>query len=383
LELCYKCIDCNDSYHLLFSELCNNCSFSSFCFDCIGCQSCFLCTNLRNKKYCFRNEQLSKEEYEKRLPDLSSRATVEKFRTEFEERRRKAIHREHQNVQVEQCTGNYLKNCKDCRDCFDVHNAEGDIRCTDAVTGSAYCSDCSYVTMECEWDYECAVCSNATSNCSFCVGCRDGNSHLLYCDTVYGSRDCFGCVGIKRKRHCILNRQYTKEEYERLVPQIIRHMRRTGEWGEFFPAVHSVYDYNETMAVENFPLSRAEALKQGFRWRDAPDEVPKVAKIIPSEQLPDNIADIPDDILNWAIRCPATQRPFKLVKQELDFYRMLKLPVPRLHPDERHRRRMALRNPRKLWTRKCAKCGKDMQTTYAPERPETVYCEECYLKEVY
>ena len=111
--------------------------------------------------------------------------------------------------------------------------------------------------------------------------------------------------------------------------------------------------------------------------------MPQVAKIIPAEKLPDSIDDIPDDVLNWAVRCEATGRPFRIIKQELEFYRKMRLPVPRLHPDERHRRRMALRNPRKLWKRPCGKCGKEMETTYAPERPEIVYCESCYLQEVY
>jgi hypothetical protein len=45
--------------------------------------------------------------------------------------------------------------------------------------------------------------------------------------------------------------------------------------------------------------------------------------------------------------------------------------------------RMALRNPRKLFTRICDKCWKDIKTTYATDRSEIVYCEECYNKEVY
>ena len=52
--------------------------------------------------------------------------------------------------------------------------------------------------------------------------------------------------------------------------------------------------------------------------------------------------------------------------QELEFYRQNNIPVPHLHPDERHKQRMALRNPRKLYDRKCDKCSKDMKTTYAP-----------------
>jgi hypothetical protein len=88
-------------------------------------------------------------------------------------------------------------------------------------------------------------------------------------------------------------------------------------------------------------------------------------------------------VVAWAIQCEATTRPFKIIKQELDFYRTMRLPVPRLHPDERRRRRLTLRNPRNLWKRPCAKCAKEMQTTYAPDRPEILYCEECFRKEVY
>ena len=160
-------------------------------------------------------------------------------------------------------------------------------------------------------------------------------------------------------------------------------MQSTQEWGEFFPPTMSPFAYNETVAQENYPLTKEEVLAKGWKWRDPVDDLPKVEKEIPAEKLPDSIDDIPDDVLNWAIECKTTKRPFKIIGQELAFYRQMKLPVPHFHPDERHRKRMALRNPRKLHNRKCAKCKKDIQTTYSSERPETVYCEECYLKEVY
>ncbi len=383
LQLSYECLDCNDSYHLLFSERSNNCSFSAFLFDCSGAQSCFMCSNLRNKQYCFHNEQLTKEEYEARLPDLRQSSVIEQCKEEFRALKIKSIHRESQNVQAEHCRGNYLKNCKNCTECFDLHNSEDCKYSSDAVTGAKATMDCSCVTMECEWDLECSVCSNSTSLSSFCFGCRDANSNLLYCDAVFSSKYLFGCTGLRHKQYCILNRQYTKAEYEKLVPRIIQSMRVSGEWGQFFPVNHSTFDYNESLSFEYYPRSQEQALSEGFRWRDIPDEIPKVSKVIPAAKLPDSIDDIPDDILNWAIECEATKRPFKIVRQELDFYRTMRLPVPHFHPDERHRRRMALRNPRKLRKRPCMKCGKEMETTYSPERPETVYCEVCYLKEVY
>lgn len=103
-------------------------------------------------------------------------------------------------------------------------------------------------------------------------------------------------------------------------------------------------------------------------------------KIIPAEKLPDDIKDIPDDILNWAIKCKESGRPFKIQKAELEFYRKMNLPIPHFHPDIRHKNRMQKRNPRKLWKRNCAECSIEIETTYAPDRPEKVLCEECYLK---
>jgi hypothetical protein len=160
-------------------------------------------------------------------------------------------------------------------------------------------------------------------------------------------------------------------------------MRKTGEWGEFFPVELSSFPYNVTLAADAFPLTKEDVERRGWRWREEIDEKPKASKIIPAEKLPDSIDEIPDDILNWAIECECSKRPFKIIKQELEFYREMRLPIPHFHPDERHRRRMALRNPRKLWKRNCMKCQTKIQTTYAPERPEIVYCEECYLKHVY
>ena len=120
-----------------------------------------------------------------------------------------------------------------------------------------------------------------------------------------------------------------------------------------------------------------------WKWKKMSNNVPYVSNTITASQLPDRIGDIPDDILNWAIICARSKKPFKIVKQELDFYRRMNLPVPHLHPEERYRERMAITNPRKITERECNGCGKKVKTTYAPERPETVYCESCYLELIY
>jgi CxxC-x17-CxxC domain-containing protein len=131
----------------------------------------------------------------------------------------------------------------------------------------------------------------------------------------------------------------------------------------------------------NSPPAR-EGLGEGFlfNWSTYEPPFPQVEKIIKASMLPEDISKIPDDILNWAIECEITKKPFRIIKQELEFYRKHCLPIPRRHPDQRHLDRMNLRNPRKLFDRKCDKCGKDIKTTYAPDRKEIVYCESCYLE---
>jgi hypothetical protein len=205
----------------------------------------------------------------------------------------------------------------------------------------------------------------------------------MYCDLMFHSKNCFGCIGLRHKEYCIFNKQYDRVQYETIVPQLVEHMMKSGEWGEFFGYSYSPFGYNESVAQEYFPLSKELALAKGFNWTDYESPPPKVTKIIPPDKLPFDIKDIPDDILNWGIECEVTKKPFRIIKAELQFYREQNLPLPRRHPDQRHRDRMMLRNPRKLWDRNCMKCQKAIKTTYAPERPEIIYCEECYLKEVY
>lgn len=160
-------------------------------------------------------------------------------------------------------------------------------------------------------------------------------------------------------------------------------MQSTGEWGEFLPPFLSNCGYNESTAQLYYPLKKEEALQLGFNWSEYIPPDPKADKIISANQLPDNIDKIPEDVINWAIRCEVTGKPFKITKQEYRFYKDHNLPVPRRIWLQRHIDRLSQRNPRKLWKRECGKCSKAIDTAYAPDRPETVFCEECYLKEVY
>ena len=157
-------------------------------------------------------------------------------------------------------------------------------------------------------------------------------------------------------------------------------MTADGEYGEFFPMQLCASGYNESTAQWWYPHMKKEATDKGWPWED---NLPKTEGKETVEHIPDRIEDVPDDIVEKVLRCEACGRNFKIIAQELALYRSRMLPIPHRCFDCRRMNRFHLRNPRRLWTRPCMQCGKEMETTYAPERPEIVYCENCYLKEVY
>jgi len=231
-----------------------------------------------------------------------------------------------------------------------------------------------------------------SSNIKFVINGGDGTNNLEYCDSCPSSSNLFGCIGLRSKQYCILNKQYTKEQYEELVPKIIKHMNdmpyidskgRIYKYGEFFPYEMSPFGYNETMAGYFFPLSKNEAKEKGYNWKDKIENKYTITK--KAEELADDIKDIDDSILNEVIECSVTKKAFKITPLELQFYRRMNIPIPRVHQDERYIKRLVLRNPMKLWHRSCMKegCNNEFETSYAPERPEIIYCEQCYQKEVY
>ena len=384
-ELCYDCIDVHRCYGLIGSQECVNCHASWFLRDCVGCKDCILCVGLREKQYCIENQQYSQEEYAvmKQKFDLGSYRAYQSLKARRRELELKHLFKEYQGHNLQNCSGNHLYNCKNTLESYDCEDVEDGKHCYQVVLGAQNIHDVYQYGTNLQESYECTICGENSYHLLFCFGGHVDSSDLLYCWYMESCKDCFGCTFMHHQRYCILNKQYTREEYEKLAARLTQHMKQTGEWGEHFPMVSSLFGYNHTTAQLYYPLTKEDAERRGARWSEYEPSPPKVEKVIPADRLPDSIDDIPDDVLNWAIECEVTLKPFLIQKAELAFYRKMRLPIPRRHWLQRHTDRFRQRNPRKLWHRSCVKCGKDMQTTYSPERPEIVYCEECYLKAVY
>lgn len=376
---CYECIwgtNCNKCKYLFD---CHDCHDLSFCFDCKNCSDCFLSSNLRNKQYFFNNIEYSKDEYFKKIEEYSNKDNKE-ILEELQIIKNNSAHLCFHWIGNEDCLGDYITNCKSSSNIYSANNLED---CKNIINWN-WAKDCQdwYVIVDnssLSYEWMSIIWLNKGA---FNFGCLDWSSDAYYTYLCNNVSNVFWCDWIKNKSYCILNKQYTKEEYELLVPKIIEHMKSTWEWWEFFPSSMSLFGYNETIANEYYPLSKQEVIKKWLKWSEYENPFPKVDKTIPASKLPTDIKEIPEDILNWAIECETTNKPFKIIKQELDFYRKYDLPIPKRHPEERHRDRMKFRNPRKIAQRNCDKCNKDIKTTYSKNSPVKVYCEECYNKEV-
>jgi len=81
-----------------------------------------------------------------------------------------------------------------------------------------------------------------------------------YSDSCRNSSNLFGCIGVNHGQYVLLNKVYSQHEYEILMARVTEHMKSTGEWGEFFPLSLCPYPYNDTAAMDFYPLSESEVL---------------------------------------------------------------------------------------------------------------------------
>lgn len=111
--------------------------------------------------------------------------------------------------------------------------------------------------------------------------------------------------------------------------------------------------------------------------------IPAEAEIIQAESLPDNITDVNDDIIKKVIICKRSWRPFRVIKQELEFYRKMGIPLPREHQDIRYQDRLAMLQKHELYIRKCDKTWNSMISVYSSQDKRKVYSAEAYDQEIF
>ncbi|MCX6723623.1 MAG: hypothetical protein NT155_00420 [Candidatus Staskawiczbacteria bacterium] len=406
-ELCYECIDVYSSNRLKYSQECVSCSNSAFLINCRNCDSCLGCVNLRNKSYCLFNEQYSKEEYKEKIKDfdLGNTETIGVLRNKLSLIVSQKIVPALVSRHSVKSSGNWLEECKNvssgfnCKKVEDGKNLFGIMEAKDVM-------DYTYWGKSSELIYECSSIGYQCSSVYFSNECWDGLTGAEYCVNCHLSSNLFGCVGLRNKHYCIFNKQFTKEEYEKFVSKIKEQMKSMpfkGErginysYGDTFPLEFMPFPYNQTIAQEFFSKTKDQAGSLGYAWGE--DKQRQYEITLHSDKIPQSIDKADEVITKEIIECNHRGScgdnctvAFKITPEEFQFYKKMRIPIPSLCHNCRHFERVKQRNPLKLWHRQCmcdkkhshhtGKCTNEFETSYAPDRPEIVYCESCYNAEV-
>jgi len=388
-ELCYECIGINKCYGCKWSEELDNCVNCLFSNSCYGCTDCFGCVNLKNKSNYIFNKKYSKKEYKEKLKEFSidtyegQQKTLKKAQEFWEKKPKRYYHGNSLNINV---SGEYVYESKNTRDSYLVSGAE-DSRYVQYLNlyPTKDCYDYTGWGNTAELLYECFIVGEGAYNNRFCAECWPNGVNTEYCFYCVQPTDCFGCVNLKRKKYCILNKQYTKEEYFKLKEKIISDMTnkpwksKIGHiytYGEFFPPELSPYGYNETVANDYNPLSKEEASNYGYNWYDTPEVKHKIT--LQNSLLPSSFDGVNEDIKKEVIQCSICNKAYNISSIEFELLNKFNEPIPRSCPSCRHSRRFNRTNKPRLYNRNCSKCNLEIRTPYSPNQIEIIYCEKCY-----
>jgi len=380
VEKIYECVDCHKSSNIYYGKNVSESVNCLFVTNIRNCMNCLGCVNLRNASYQIFNKQVTKEEYEKTIKDiLGSYKKIEQIKKKFKEFEKKFPVRSSHNLKTSGSTGDYLTECKNVKDSFEVVRGE-DSR---YLFSSKELKD-SYGTIGYGFNSDRLLeCVGVGYSSNIIGGVNSSNCHdVMYSCFLRNCHDCIGCDSLRNAKYCILNKQYTKEEYEKTRELIFKELLEKNLHGLIMPAELAPFAYNETIAQDNFPITKEKAIAIKVRWEDDIQKT-KNKETKKPEDTPDQIKDVENSITDEILQCIDCSRNYKITEQELLFYRRMNIPIPRRCFYCRHKDRIARRGPYKFWNRSCAKCKKKITTNYDPGRPEIVYCEKCYQQEVY
>ena len=391
-ELCYDCVNCDGLFDCVLCQEVYNSSECYFSYQLRGCDHCIGCSNLQQKSYYVFNKKVSPEEFERvknQILDGSYR-TWGQGQEYFKKMWDGALHRYVHALNCEGSEGDILINSKNCWQSFETVGCEDCAYNVSSGDSKDVYNSHSAGWTGCELVYFSAV-TRGSTDIRFCYYTWFCNK-MTYCDSCVSCQDCFGCVGLKHKKYCILNKEYSKEEYFVLRDRIIAQMKTTPlaskfflskseepEWGAFPPQM-STFAYNQTAAQEYFPLSEAAAIKKGYKWKDVTEET--INSTTEQQSIPDSIKDVEDTILDQTLVCETSGKNYNIQKEELALYRRIGVPIPRLCPEVRREERNWRINPYKLFSRECSQCQKEVLSSFAPDRTEKIVCEKCYLESI-
>jgi hypothetical protein len=215
-ERCYELSDSIESSDCYFSGYLAQSYDLQYCFRCTSSHDCFGCVNLHNKEFCIFNVQHTEDEYRAKLPELK------KMKPDDVLKKLKELTLKFPTIQSNFVDNqnsdyvDYVNKSTNAYYCFDCNILED----CGYMSNSNECKDCWDGTMAFKLEHCCE-----TVDCEECYNCYGTQDSVRCFDSsyLYGCVDCnncFMCVNLANAKYCILNVQYTPEEYKKKVAEI-------------------------------------------------------------------------------------------------------------------------------------------------------------------
>jgi len=325
------------SFNVFYSSYINNSNNIWFCSNLVWCCECISCNNLENQKYCINNKKLEKRDYlVKKQEILKQKNNFDKYFWKIE-----TLWKNHWSSNS---NWNYIINSDNVSNwyyTFGTKNAKNVMFIwADKQNDNFY--DVFIAGGSGRYDNY-AVQSTGGSDWIYCSSSIWYSFNIYYSYFLEWCSYCIWCIWLKNKSYCILNKEYTKEQWEKLSVKIFESMEQKWTLWEFFPAKLNPFYFNDTVAGLIWWFKKEEITKEWFMWRDEEIKID-----IPDESLIISISELSnyewfDKNWNWKINPEILEKVIKIeswdyyriVKMEYDFLVKYWLPLPRLHWLER------------------------------------------------
>lgn len=321
------------SYNVFFSKYITTSSNIYFSTNLTWCSECILCDDLENKTYCIKNIQYSKDEYsELKKEFLNDKSQFYWMYSDLQWAK---------NKNAANCSWTWIYQCSNIENWNLVRNMNDgrNIICwTWWYTWSSHIYDGLDVWLDTHHMYGTGMAWTNSEHlycCSWITRCMN----LFYCYHMESCSFCLGCIWLKNKSYCILNKQYTKEERYSKVDEIFWKMHEDWTLWDFFPATMNPFYFNDTAAYLIDPsFTKEEVTAKWYLWRDEPIKVdiPAWVQTVSIHDLDkyegwkDDKRTIDDEILKKVI-IDEQGNAYRIIPMELEFLRKYELPLPRKH----------------------------------------------------
>ncbi len=321
------------SYKIFYSSYITNSNNIWFSSNLIWCSECISCSNLINQKYCINNKKLSKQNY------LKEKDKILKNKRDF---LNKYINTDKiwKNYWSENISWNYVINSENVENGNYVSWTQDAKNIMFIWAKSLNKNFYDVFIAWWSWRYDNYWVQNTWgSDLVFCSACIWYSMNIFYSYFLDGCSYCIWCVWLKNKSYCILNKQYSKEEWEIMADKIFNQMNIDWILWDFFPWDLNPFYFNDTVAWLIWWFLKEEVEKEGYMWRkeEIKIDIPEWSVIVKSSEL--NDFQYYNKNWEWTINPEIMKKVivdekwnyYRIVKMEYDFLVKHWLPLPEIH----------------------------------------------------